>query len=686
MTREDHVVALGGGVVGDLAGFCAHIYQRGVPVVQVPTTLVAQVDSAYGGKTGVDLPEGKNYAGAYHLPAAVLADTATLATPAAGGAGGRLRRGAEDRAARRRRALGAGARDRGARPRRARRRRLRLRPLQVRGRRRRRARRAACATSSTSATRSATRSRRRAATRATATARRSGSACWRRCGSPTRRSCATRSRRSSRRHGLPVALDPAIDVDAILEALAARQEADRRRASASSCSPSRASPATGQMVDPAKVRAAVEELLPMTTAHNRVAVLHGVNFDVLERRDPAIYGGLSLSELEQRDRRLGARAGPGTDLLPDQLRGRVRRVPAPAARPGRRGDRQRRRLDPLQPGDRRRARRRRPAGGRGPPLRRRVPRGLAQGLGLRRAGAGEDLRQGPRRLPRGARAARPRARRRRADARPRRPPRGAAGRARARPDAGHRPRQRPLPDRLRRHQRRLRLRARRRASSSPTSATPSAPRPRSRAGRWSRSRDDWLGGIAERLDGPGRLRGRPDRRCALLEKLKEKLADGVELVAAGGAVEELRRVKDDGRAGGDRRGRRSWPTRSGAGASSAASPAAPSARSPAPPKRGSASSAREPSFPAIVAAGPNGALPHAEPGEREIGARRAGRLRHGRQARRLLLRRHPHLRHRRAGRGGARGLRARARGAAGGARGDRGRASRARRSTASPAR
>ena len=80
MTREDHLVALGGGVVGDLAGFCAHTYQRGVPVVQVPTTLVAQVDSAYGGKTGVDLPEGKNYAGAYHLPAAVLAETGTLAS------------------------------------------------------------------------------------------------------------------------------------------------------------------------------------------------------------------------------------------------------------------------------------------------------------------------------------------------------------------------------------------------------------------------------------------------------------------------------------------------------------------------------------------------------------------------------------------------------------------------------
>jgi shikimate kinase / 3-dehydroquinate synthase len=80
MDHDDHVVALGGGVVGDLAGFCAAVYQRGVKVVQVPTTLVAQVDSAYGGKTGVDLPEGKNYAGAYHQPSAVLVDPATLAT------------------------------------------------------------------------------------------------------------------------------------------------------------------------------------------------------------------------------------------------------------------------------------------------------------------------------------------------------------------------------------------------------------------------------------------------------------------------------------------------------------------------------------------------------------------------------------------------------------------------------
>jgi shikimate kinase/3-dehydroquinate synthase len=79
-TRADQLVALGGGVVGDLAGFCAATYQRGVSLVQVPTTLVAQVDSAYGGKTGVDLPEAKNYVGAYHQPVAVLTDPALLAT------------------------------------------------------------------------------------------------------------------------------------------------------------------------------------------------------------------------------------------------------------------------------------------------------------------------------------------------------------------------------------------------------------------------------------------------------------------------------------------------------------------------------------------------------------------------------------------------------------------------------
>lgn len=76
--RDDVVVALGGGVVGDLAGFAAATWNRGVAVVQVPTTLLAQVDAAVGGKTGVNLPEGKNLVGAFHQPLAVVADTATL--------------------------------------------------------------------------------------------------------------------------------------------------------------------------------------------------------------------------------------------------------------------------------------------------------------------------------------------------------------------------------------------------------------------------------------------------------------------------------------------------------------------------------------------------------------------------------------------------------------------------------
>lgn len=80
MTQSDHLVALGGGVVGDLAGFVAATYQRGVPIVQVPTTIVSQVDSAYGGKTGVDLPSAKNYVGAYHQPSSVVVDVDTLKT------------------------------------------------------------------------------------------------------------------------------------------------------------------------------------------------------------------------------------------------------------------------------------------------------------------------------------------------------------------------------------------------------------------------------------------------------------------------------------------------------------------------------------------------------------------------------------------------------------------------------
>lgn len=79
-TRKTLLVALGGGVVGDMAGFAAACYQRGVPFIQIPTTLLSQVDSSVGGKTGINHPLGKNMIGAFHQPQAVLIDTASLQT------------------------------------------------------------------------------------------------------------------------------------------------------------------------------------------------------------------------------------------------------------------------------------------------------------------------------------------------------------------------------------------------------------------------------------------------------------------------------------------------------------------------------------------------------------------------------------------------------------------------------
>jgi shikimate kinase/3-dehydroquinate synthase len=259
MTREDHIVALGGGVVGDLAGLCAHLYQRGVPVVQVPTTVVAQVDSAYGGKTGVDLPEGKNYAGAYQLPAAVIADTAALATlpPAelaagfvevlktgllAGGALWERVRGIDSLdpealddvvfacARYKCEIVAADERDAG------------LRNVLNLGHTVGHAIEAASGYSRY----------------------RHGEAIGLGLLAALRLSEAPQLREQSeeilRRHDLPVRLDPAVEVDAILDAL----QRDKKRTAAGVgfvLLSQPGEPRTGQLVDPARVRAAVEELV-----------------------------------------------------------------------------------------------------------------------------------------------------------------------------------------------------------------------------------------------------------------------------------------------------------------------------------------------------------------------------------------------------------------------------------------
>ena len=379
---------------------------RRSPVVQVPTTLVAQVDSAYGGKTGVDLPEAKNYVGAYHQPAAVLADPARSRRCRAAGARRRLRRGRQDRADRRRAAVGA--------------RRGRARPSTTSDRARLRAHEArasspptsataARARCSTSATPSATRSRPSPATRATATARRSALgllAALRLSGQDALRDAGRRAAgaapgcRRARRASTPPPSSRrrARDKKRVGRdgAVRARRRARRRARTAHAV----------ERADLLRRRARVDGAM---SARNRIEVMHGVNLDQLGRRDPrALRRADASTELEQRDRAsFAARARPrrrassrpttrasssSTCTALDGL------ADAIVLNPGAWTHYSWAIRDALEIAG--------AAGRRGPPLRRRQPRGVAPRTSviarpLRRDGQ----RPGRRRLPRGARRA-----------------------------------------------------------------------------------------------------------------------------------------------------------------------------------------------------------------------------------------------------------------------------------------
>ncbi len=305
VTRADHLLALGGGVVGDLAGFCAAVYQRGIGVVQLPTTLVGQVDSAYGGKTGVDLPQAKNYVGAYHLPRAVLADPATLETlpPAELAAGfvevlktGLIAGGELWERARALERLEPGELDD-----------LifacaRVKIEIVAADERDAGRRAVLNLGHTVG---------HAIEAATGYSRyRHGEAVGLGLLAALELSGAGALRDELEailaRHGLPTRLAGAVSVDDVLAAVELDKKRDAEGVAFVLCArPGEA--VTGARVDGDSLRGAVEKLadLMSLTAHNRVEVLHGVNLDMLGKRPAEHYGEETLPELETKIKRFG---------------------------------------------------------------------------------------------------------------------------------------------------------------------------------------------------------------------------------------------------------------------------------------------------------------------------------------------------------------------------------------------
>ena len=358
-------------------GFCAAVYQRGVGVVQVPTTLVAQVDSAYGGKTGVDLPEGKNYVGAYHQPRAVLADPRTLATlPAAELAAGwaeviktaliaggplwsRVRRGEGivDRdlvLACARTKLAVVARDE-----------------------RDAGRRQVLNLGHTVG---------HAIETATGYARyRHGEAvglgllaALTLSGQPDLR-CEVSDLLEA--HGLPTKLDPSIDHEAVLAAV----QRDKKRRGGRVGFVLVEAPGdvrTGAPVAERDVRAALGGLL----MKNRVAVLHGINLGALDRRPGAALRRADVHAARAADRRVRARARAcRSSFFQSNHEGEFVEELHKAPRLRRRAAAQPGRVDALRVVAARRGRDLRAAGDRGAPVRRRRARGVPARLGARGA-------------------------------------------------------------------------------------------------------------------------------------------------------------------------------------------------------------------------------------------------------------------------------------------------------------